>query len=674
MPSILAVLPPDFFSLYWRRKPLVLRGALSSIVPLVTEEELEAFEHDYSSAPAAWRNGSIGRLGSTSYIANGECINERLARMCSRLREDFKWPHAEIGLVRNREAQSWVTSGPHFDQVDNFITQAKGAKQWRLWPAGEVDDEEKRRRVLRLPQYGERPIPSEPVDLIDVVVEPGDLLYVPLFWGHTVRALESGIMFSITLKALLPSQVLLRGMARQLGDLAEDSLPLAIPPEVPDWDAYLEKTLDDAFSAVARRLAPRASTNGASAASRAAAVAALGVADIASSRHESLVRSREVEEPTRPSAHTAAVAGVLERSTLDLRPLAAPRLASEVADVVDVFAAVHLHRFLALLSLGPQRWWPANQRDGWAEQRSVLDAADPAELLAVAADPTLVELTTDFRNDLLAFNRRFAVRSLGRWVDRFYAVAGSRRGDGATTFLDAACTMPAEPDVAARVDEGVRAVDQAWPGFGEAFSRVSGGVAAVRNVWQARQAAQRPRIVVVDAAWTVEEMAAALPGEVARAATQLVERIGAVMPTVRAVYRGAWRAPGSELPRVAALLATASYHDTVGDSSAAERQRRVAAGIADGEAEEALTPIGADLLALLRAAATGGAAPSVAPIPALSAEQQLEALEPEDVLEFVEGHTVEFARFRWSKLGSPEDQSPPGRAGLDCGVPPWVVP
>src|SRR5262245_54291835 len=93
--GVLAHLPPDFFATAWRSHPGVVRGALPWAATLVEEAELDAFEADHDAAPPSWRTGSVGRIGPTSYIGNAECLNERLARLCTAVREEFRWPHGE---------------------------------------------------------------------------------------------------------------------------------------------------------------------------------------------------------------------------------------------------------------------------------------------------------------------------------------------------------------------------------------------------------------------------------------------------------------------------------------------------------------------------------------------------------------------------------------------------
>ena len=69
---------------------------------------------------------------------------------------------------------------PHYDDIEAFVLQLEGKKRWRVYKPlspGET-----------LPRYSspnyDQSILSEPI--IDVVLEPGDLLYFPRGYVHQV--------------------------------------------------------------------------------------------------------------------------------------------------------------------------------------------------------------------------------------------------------------------------------------------------------------------------------------------------------------------------------------------------------------------------------------------------------------------------------------------------------
>jgi ribosomal protein L16 Arg81 hydroxylase len=69
---------------------------------------------------------------------------------------------------------------PHHDPVDLFIVQTEGTKRWRLWNPAEV-------RVGEAASYTAEEL-GEPV--IDVLLEPGDVLYLPYDTPHAAAAEE----------------------------------------------------------------------------------------------------------------------------------------------------------------------------------------------------------------------------------------------------------------------------------------------------------------------------------------------------------------------------------------------------------------------------------------------------------------------------------------------------
>jgi 50S ribosomal protein L16 3-hydroxylase len=81
--------------------------------------------------------------------------------------------------------------GPHFDSYDVFLLQARGRRRWRL----------SRARNFNL-------VADVPLKLIagfraeqEIVLEPGDLLYLPPGWGHDGVALDPCTTYSIGFRA-----------------------------------------------------------------------------------------------------------------------------------------------------------------------------------------------------------------------------------------------------------------------------------------------------------------------------------------------------------------------------------------------------------------------------------------------------------------------------------------
>lgn len=100
----------------------------------------------------------------------------------------------------------------HTDQVDTFVLQIHGAKRWRIYePTREA------------PLLRDMVVPSAPPEkiLIDEVLYPGDVLYFPRGWWHSVETVEPPAMHVTLGVASATGTDLLEWVADQmLGDLA----------------------------------------------------------------------------------------------------------------------------------------------------------------------------------------------------------------------------------------------------------------------------------------------------------------------------------------------------------------------------------------------------------------------------------------------------------------------
>ncbi|GLI00857.1 cupin domain-containing protein [Phytohabitans aurantiacus] len=101
--------------------------------------------------------------------------------------------------------------GSHTDQVDTFVLQIHGAKRWRIY--------EPTREAPLLRDMVVRSAPPEKI-LIDEVLYPGDVLYFPRGWWHSVETVEPPAMHVTLGVASATGSDLLEWVADQmLGDL-----------------------------------------------------------------------------------------------------------------------------------------------------------------------------------------------------------------------------------------------------------------------------------------------------------------------------------------------------------------------------------------------------------------------------------------------------------------------
>ena len=133
----------------------------------------------------------LARAGARdwSLLVNG--VNHHSAAAEALLRRFAFIPQARIDDLMVSYAAPGGGVGPHFDSYDVFLLQGQGRRVWRL----------ARARRFEL-------VPDAPLKLIagfraeeELLLEPGDLLYLPPGWGHDGVALDPGFTCSIGFRA-----------------------------------------------------------------------------------------------------------------------------------------------------------------------------------------------------------------------------------------------------------------------------------------------------------------------------------------------------------------------------------------------------------------------------------------------------------------------------------------
>jgi hypothetical protein len=109
----------------------------------------------------------------------------------------------------------------HFDKNENFVVQIRGCKRWRLAHNSHVAAPTANYLEDALGEVGlyserlEEPVPEAATD--EVVLEPGDVLYVPRGMWHETQALEGGsVSLSFTMITMTWADALLPALRRVL--------------------------------------------------------------------------------------------------------------------------------------------------------------------------------------------------------------------------------------------------------------------------------------------------------------------------------------------------------------------------------------------------------------------------------------------------------------------------
>ncbi len=229
LPLLGGISPAQFMKKYWQKKPLLIRQAIPGMRALLDRAELVdlAAQEDVQSrlviqtpqsASRPWRlrHGPFSRKALPPFKQSGwtllvQSVDLLDARVHA-LREQFRFvPDARLDDVMISYATDGGGVGPHFDSYDVFLLQAQGRRRWRFG----------RQKDLRLQEDMPLKILASFVPEQDVVLEPGDMLYLPPRYAHDGVAEGECMTYSIGFRApdrVELAQALLQGLAEQAGD------------------------------------------------------------------------------------------------------------------------------------------------------------------------------------------------------------------------------------------------------------------------------------------------------------------------------------------------------------------------------------------------------------------------------------------------------------------------
>lgn len=231
LPEIIAPMTSDdFFNSYWPYEPLFIpafAGKLESLFELPQLQDLELliaarqrkvraclpdFDDEYSSihldpqdAMKAYRNNM------TLVFDAMQMQDETIAAALKNIRKDLGLVTggAENDLCKARSIAYATPAGCgtrlHFDANANFVIQIKGSKKWRLAPNESVDCPTERFTTgsLEMPAALEKQCHAPLIDFLDedameVLMEPGCVLYVPRGYWHETTTEEDSLSLNFT--------------------------------------------------------------------------------------------------------------------------------------------------------------------------------------------------------------------------------------------------------------------------------------------------------------------------------------------------------------------------------------------------------------------------------------------------------------------------------------------
>ena len=214
--------PADFMRRYWQRKPLLIRQAIPGFKPPLNIAALKKLaRRDDVESRLIWREdgawqmeqGPFARLPKAAepdwtLLVQSVDLHSDAA---SALLQQFRFiPDARLDDIMISVASDGGGVGPHFDSYDVFLLQAAGRRRWRYG----------RQQDLSLQPGLPLKILSQFTPEHDVVLEPGDMLYLPPHAAHDGIAVGDDCM-TISIGFRAPTQAALaRGLLEAAADQA----------------------------------------------------------------------------------------------------------------------------------------------------------------------------------------------------------------------------------------------------------------------------------------------------------------------------------------------------------------------------------------------------------------------------------------------------------------------
>lgn len=194
----------EFLAEYWQKKPIIIKGGFKNFEDPISPDEIAglAMEEDVDSRFVSNLNDQwvaehgpfsadkFESLGETNWSFIIQAANHWHSD-AAQLVEPFlgmpNWLFDDL-MISYSVKDGGV--GPHIDQYDVFIIQGSGKRHWRVGALDEGQYKETSRHVALRQIEGFEPI-------IDDILEPGDILYIPPGFPHDGYALEPSMSYSV---------------------------------------------------------------------------------------------------------------------------------------------------------------------------------------------------------------------------------------------------------------------------------------------------------------------------------------------------------------------------------------------------------------------------------------------------------------------------------------------
>ena len=196
-----------FLREYWQKKPLVIRQGFKDFIDPLDEHELAglALEDNIDSRIVSlqdldWQvtQGPFADInahcqGAWSLLV--QAVDHYVPEADELMRAFSFIPHWRMTDLMVSFSNQGAGVGAHIDQYDVFIIQGKGSRRWQVGLPSDY--------AVKLPHPALKQI-EDFAPIIDEVLEPGDIIYIPPHHPHNGVAQQDCMNYSVGFRA--PSQ------------------------------------------------------------------------------------------------------------------------------------------------------------------------------------------------------------------------------------------------------------------------------------------------------------------------------------------------------------------------------------------------------------------------------------------------------------------------------------
>ena len=124
----------------------------------------------------------------TFYISDASKFTKKLNNFCKNIEETYeKCCDAHIYICKNLEQEH--PFGIHFDYCDNIIVQCEGTTNFKVWDSSLIDPMGSNQKLTFVDD-------KEDDTLLDVIMEPGDAIWIPRYYPHEAISLTPRLSVS----------------------------------------------------------------------------------------------------------------------------------------------------------------------------------------------------------------------------------------------------------------------------------------------------------------------------------------------------------------------------------------------------------------------------------------------------------------------------------------------